>query len=146
MTGLPTLHPTTYTEAIDALLKECGLVAIDAPSDTGIAWIEATQDDQTVGVVALQRAGSAALLRSLGVIPKRRHCGIGATLVAAAERSARHEGLESLYLLTEGAHAYFAALGYQHVEREEVPAAIRRLPQFAGLCPASALCMTKQLR
>ncbi|MGB0210757.1 arsenic resistance N-acetyltransferase ArsN2 [Algiphilus sp.] len=146
MTRLPTLQPTTYTEAIDALLRECGLVATDASSGAGIAWIEAKQDDQTVGVVALQRAGSAALLRSLGVVPKRRHCGIGASLVAAAERAARHEGLESLYLLTEGAHAYFTALGYQHAEREEVPAAIHRLPQFAGLCPASALCMTKRLR
>ena len=146
MTSPLTLRTTTHTEAIDALLKECNLVATDASSGAGIAWIEATQDHQTVGVVALQRAGSAALLRSLGVVPKWRRRGVGANLVTAAERSARHANLGALYLLTEGARDYFAALGYQDAEREAVPAAILRLPQFAGLCPASALCMTKQLR
>ncbi|NID14509.1 hypothetical protein [Luteibacter yeojuensis] len=57
----------------------------------------------------------------------------------------RRPGFAKLFLLTTTATDYFVERGYRRVDREEVPADIRSTRQFAGLCPASALVMVKEL-
>lgn len=98
-----------------------------------------------VACVGLEIHGDAALLRSLAVAaPHRRH-GLGDAAVAAAERLARSVGVRRFYLLTTTAASFFAARGYRRHERAGAPPALQRTTEFSTLCPASAVCMTKNL-
>jgi amino-acid N-acetyltransferase len=48
-------------------------------------------------------------------------------------------------LLTQTAEALFAQHGYRRAERASAPAALQASPQFASLCPSSAVFMQKDL-
>ncbi len=96
-----------------------------------------------IGVVGLEIYGTVALLRSLAVAPAWQGRGLGAALLAHAERAARQRGIAALYLLTTTAEAFFAQRGYARIPREAVPPILRQTAEFAALCPASAVCLTK---
>ena len=100
---------------------------------------------QPTGLVGLEIFGDVALLRSLVVTPQRRGAGEGASLLRYAEAEARSRGVRVLYLLTTTAERFFAKHGYQRAARETAPPAIRRTPEFAGICPASSAFMTRAL-
>lgn len=98
-----------------------------------------------VGIGALERFGSAALLRSLAVEPAWRGSGVGRLIVAELERRARATGIGELILLTLTAKAFFERLGYQSKAREQVAPAVRESAEFRALCPVTAACMAKDL-
>ena len=130
--------------AIESLLARSGLPT----SDLGTArpqFIVATHDGRIIGTGALQRFGSAALLRSVAVEPERRGSGVGRELVAQLEERARAAGIAQLILLTMTARPIFERLGYQSMAREQVPAAVLASAEFRSLCPATATCMAKNL-
>jgi amino-acid N-acetyltransferase len=97
------------------------------------------------GVVGLEIFGDVALLRSLVVARRARGRGLGKRLVAAAEERARQQAVHKVFLLTDTADAFFAALGYEPCDRELAPAPVRGTRQFSALCPASATLMVKEL-
>jgi len=97
------------------------------------------------GVIGLELFGEAALLRSLAVASSRRGSGVGSALVAHAERHARDQGVQSLYLLTTTAEKFFLRRGYTRIPREAAPASIQGTKEFSGICPASSAFMVKQL-
>jgi len=66
-------------------------------------------------------------------------------LVEHAEDFARQRGYRAIYLLTTDASEFFAARGYQRVDREQAPASVRATSQFSALCPASSILMFKPL-
>ena len=103
------------------------------------------EDGLLCAVGALERFGSAALLRSLVVVPERRGCGLGKALVRELEHLARAEKISRLILLTETAAEFFARQGYQVIERESAPRAVQRSEEFRSLCPSTATCMAKSL-
>ncbi len=98
-----------------------------------------------VACVGLEIHGDAALLRSLAVATAHRRHGLGSATVVAAERLARSLGVRWLYLLTTTAASFFEARGYRRHERASAPPALQRTTEFSTLCPASAVCMTKNL-
>ena len=100
-------------------------------------------DGRVIGVVGIEPAGDAALLRSLAVAPGWRGCRVGHELVQRAEAQARAVGAEAVYLLTTTADRYFAALGYRTVARESAPPSVRATAEFSSLCPSTSVCMTK---
>ena len=131
--------------AIIPLLTACHLPTDDL-SVAGIDhFVVAVSGNELVGVCGLEVFESAGLPRSLAVDPAWRGHGIGERLIAAIERRARGAGVEVLYLLTTTAQTYLLRLGYADVQRDVVPGAIAAHPQFRGLCPASAKCMSKRL-
>jgi amino-acid N-acetyltransferase len=97
------------------------------------------------GLVGLELYGDVALLRSLAVASSKRGTGVGSGLVAHAERHARDQGVQSLYLLTTTAEAFFMRRGYARVPREDAPAAIKTTSEFSGICPTSSAFMVKYL-
>jgi amino-acid N-acetyltransferase len=124
------------------LLRSAGLPTADlARVDLWVAEVEASP----VGVVGVERFGTCALLRSLAVAPEHRARGLGRQLVAHVEDAARAQGLQRLVLLTETAEPFFRALGYAVTSRGHVPEDVQRSAEFASLCPASAVCMSKSL-
>lgn len=108
-------------------------------------FVLAKQKGVTIGTVAAEYAGEAALLRSLSVAPANRRQAIGARLLAAIEARAASRGVREFYLLTTGAAAYFERNGFTRTSRENAPEAIRSTAQFRTLCPSTAVCMRKTL-
>ncbi|MBS2132293.1 GNAT family N-acetyltransferase (plasmid) [Burkholderia thailandensis] len=102
-------------------------------------------DDGLLGSVAFAQYGADALLRSLAVTPGARRNGIGIALVNKAQREAADRAVRRLFLLTTTATTFFSAMGYRVVERGAAPGSLQATSQFASLCPASAVCMMKEL-
>lgn len=98
-----------------------------------------------VGVVGLEIHHSQGLLRSLAIQPTFRGQGYARDLVRFVEGFCVARGLDSLFLLTTTAAAFFAKLGYQPAARRDAPEEIRATSQFSTLCPASSSFMMKNL-
>ena len=130
--------------AIERLLAIAGL-----PLE-GTAWafetgVVAREDGAVVGAAAVERYGSAGLLRSVVVAPERRGTGLGRDLVTAAERLARLERVRELYLLTETALDWFPRLGYQVVSRDQAAAAVGASVEFTTACAETAVAMRREI-
>ena len=97
------------------------------------------------GLVGLELYGDVALLRSLAVASSHRSAGLGARLLAHAERHAKDQGVKSLYLLTTTAEAFFLRRGYARMPREEAPEPIKKTNEFSGICPLNSTLMAKHL-
>ncbi|MEM7503101.1 MAG: arsenic resistance N-acetyltransferase ArsN2 [Pseudomonadota bacterium] len=104
-----------------------------------------SDDGRWCGAAAVQRYGSAGLLRSVIVSSTGRGAGLGRRIVADAEAHARQDGIEELWLLTIDADAFFATLGYEPAARGSAPVAVRESAEFASLCPDDAVPMRKRL-
>jgi amino-acid N-acetyltransferase len=130
-------------ETIKALLQMAQLPTDDVTDALLSTFLVAREAGGIVGVIGIERHGTAALLRSLAVRESERGKGLGAKLLDAAESLARRSSIRSLYLLTTTAADFFAAHGYRRLAREEAPAEIRTTSQFSTLCPASAVLMVK---
>jgi amino-acid N-acetyltransferase len=103
----------------------------------------ARSETGVVGSVALEMYGTSALLRSLVVDPGKRGCGLGKALTAAALDLATRRGVAEVYLLTETAPRFFSRLGFQPIERANVPEPVTRSVEFISVCPLSAQAMVK---
>ncbi|CAN5640538.1 hypothetical protein BH23GEM9_BH23GEM9_06600 [soil metagenome] len=126
------------------------LRAADLPVD-GVAdqfedgYAVMSTEDGLVGVAGLEVYGGYGLLRSVAVAEGWRGRGAGEALVRDRLAWARGKGLRSVYLLTTTAAPWFTRLGFHQVDRDEVPATIRRAPEFSGVCPSSAQAMAYDL-
>jgi amino-acid N-acetyltransferase len=102
-------------------------------------------DGSPTGLIGLELYGTDALLRSLVVAENARGKGLGSTLIDHSEQYAASKGVQSIYLLTTTAEAFFKRLGYERIERSTAPSSIERTSEFAGLCPASSAFMSKRI-
>jgi N-acetylglutamate synthase-like GNAT family acetyltransferase len=99
-----------------------------------------------VGYGGLEGEGSDRLLRSLVLLPDRRHVGMGSVVLALIEDKAGRAGVERLHLLTTTAARFFRTHGYANAVRATAPATIATSTEFARLCPASADYLVKHLK
>lgn len=98
----------------------------------------AEQDGRVVGAAGLERHGRDGLLRSVAVAGSHRGLGLGARLTRRVIDEAQSRGLEGLYALTTTAESYFPRLGFERIERAQVPAAVQASEEFRTICPSSA--------
>jgi len=131
--------------ALKALLDACGLPSSDLTEAHLKHFIILAQAGRVAGSVGIEVHGTDALLRSLAIETMLRGEGYGQRLLELMEERARDEGVQRLFLLTDSAADFFSHQGYEPVARESVPESIRSTAQFAGLCPASAMCLSKSL-
>ena len=131
--------------ALKVLLDGSGLPSSDLTEAHLPHFIILGQAGRVAGSVGIEVSGDAALLRSLAVDTMMRGEGYGARLLELIEAHARDQGVRRLYLLTTSADNFFMHQGYERTERAGVPEAIRNTTQFAGICPASASCLSKSL-
>ena len=131
--------------AIRDLLEHNGLPTDDLAAP-GTRFTAVCEGSRIIGAGALERFGTAALLRSVVVDPARRGRGLGRQIVKALELQARATGITHLVLLTETARRFFEEQDYQPVDRAQVPRAVQRSAEWRCLCPASAGCLMKILR
>lgn len=130
--------------AIRTLLERSGLPTGDLES-TQPEFAVIRHEGQVVAAGALQRFGTAALLRSVVVAPARRGGGLGRSVVSELERRARATHVTRLVLLTETAADFFARQGFRTIERGSAPRDMQASEEFRSLCPSSAICMAKDL-
>jgi amino-acid N-acetyltransferase len=127
---------------VEALLEANDLPVADLRSGAG-RFFRAVTGGELVGVGGFESYGAVGLLRSVVVPAAYRGEGYGTATCDALEDRAREAGLADLYLLTTTAAKFFAARGYERVDREAAPAAIRESSELTDLCPSSATCMRK---
>ena len=135
-----------HRDAILALIEGAGLPTSGVADHFPGAYVVARAGDVLVAAAGLEVHGDGGLLRSVVVAPEYRATGLGRMLVDNRLRAARELGLGAVYLLTTTAPDYFARLGFERVRRESAPGPLQRSTEFASVCPASAVCMTKRLR
>jgi amino-acid N-acetyltransferase len=131
--------------AIQSLLKANALPTEDLTSHHLDDFIVLSQTSRVLGVIGMEREGKEALVRSLAVEPAMHSRGLGGRLLELIESRAREEGVEDLYLLTTTAAGFFGLYGYERIERSSVPDSLRAKPQFASLCPSSAIPLFKHV-
>ncbi len=129
---------------VRALLEQAGLPTCDLLAAKP-EFVVLRDDGRVVAAGALERFGSAALVRSVVVAGDRRGVGLGRIIVEELERVARVARVGRLILLTQTARGFFAHQGYRVIERHEVPQDVQGSEEFRSLCPASATCMAKAL-
>lgn len=130
--------------AIRMLLDRNGLPTSDLASSRP-EFVVAYEGDRLIGVGALERFGTMALVRSVAVAADRRGARVGVSIIHELELRARAAGLSELVLLTQTAAPFFERQGYRVIERSNVGQAVQASEEFRSLCPASATCMAKIL-
>ncbi len=130
---------------IRRLLAENDLHHEDITSPMLNHFLLGSDGSRLVGVVGLEIKSHSALLRSLAVDTEFRNRGIATHLIRRIEDHARSLNIETLYLLTMTAEQFFKRQGYQNAQRDSAPADIQETAEFQSLCPASAVCMIKQI-
>ena len=139
------IHAHPDLAAIRARLAAAGLpTAVLTAAPQADCWGCAAGKD-LAGVIGLETYGSVALLRSVAVALAWEGRGLGSALLAYAEQAARQRGVQTLYLLTAAAAAFFTQHGYVRFPCENAPPALHQTAEFAALCPASAVRPTKAL-
>jgi amino-acid N-acetyltransferase len=93
-------------DIIRAMLSASDL-PIDDVDDHVAEFILAKWKGATIGTVAVEYTGQAALLRSLCVAPSHRGHAVGKRLLAAIEGKVASRGVGELFLLTTSAAAFF---------------------------------------
>ena len=127
-------------ERIRALLEESGLPAL--PSNIPLSNVIVALDGvEVVGGIALEVRARSGLLRCAIVSPDHRRKRVGASLVRSLIARAHELGLCDLYLLTEDASEFFAAVGFAPIDRSEVPGEIRATREYKEQFPESAAVM-----
>ncbi len=121
------------------LLADCRLTTAGLADHWPTTWVAAEEASGDLrGMVALEVAGDAALLRSLAVAPQERGSGLGRRLVEHALREAAERRVAIVVLLTETADDFFRHLGFEPCRRDEIPASLHDSAELRGACPQSA--------
>ncbi len=126
------------------LLNEAELDYSDL-KQPGIRLFQLVENGILCAVGGLETKDGQALLRSVAVKKEWQGRGLGKKLVAQIEKAAGQSEIQSLYLLTTTASGFFLSLGYRIIHRDDFAEPLKQTVQFAGLCPASAVCMKKDL-
>jgi len=135
---------TGYLDQLEALLIGNGLPAEDCALPENL-FCGIFDQDELIAAGGLQAAADYSLLRSIVVKPHYRDRGLARSISEFLLERARSQGYVAIYLLTETAAGYFDNLGFEHVTRASVPAAIAATQQFSSLCPDSASCLMMDL-
>ena len=125
-------------------LSEAGL-PYDDISESGLQFYRFEVDGNRVAYGGLEGSGPDLLLRSMVVCETRRGEGLGKAVLSELERYAISQGAVRLHLLTQSAAGFFAANGYELLDKGEAPVVISQTAQFKHLCPASASYLRKTL-
>jgi len=130
---------------IKQLLADCDLLHEDITPALVEHFLLGWDGARLTAVVGLEIKNHVALLRSLAVDPEYRNRRIATTLVDKIEDYARSLKVDTLYLMTMTAEAFFKKYVYRLTARNSAPAAMQGTAEFKNLCPASAVCMVKHL-
>ena len=129
-------------DRIESMLREAGLpIAGVRPIIEDFLVIRDGEKDRIVAAGVIEWHAGDGLIRSVVVDPERQGQGLGQALVSALMASTPAD----LYLLTESATGFFRGLGFESIERDAAPAALRQSEEFRCLCGESAAFMRRSV-
>ena len=127
-----------------ALLARHGL-PLDGVAEHVSTMVVARDHGRLIGVAAIELHAGGALLRSVAVAPEAQGGGLGHRLTEAALEVAREHRIDAVFLLTTTAEGFFPKLGFEAIERADVPDSVQASVEFQSACPATAAVMRKRL-
>ena len=128
------------------LLTRAGLTEEPARDEQFPSFYMLTNEQGTVGSVALDVMGDDAVLRALAVDPECRGAGYGWMLADLAVSQARWRGVRRIYLLTESASDFFAAkFGFRTVDRSTLSKRVAASETFTAAKGAGLVAMRLDL-
>jgi len=131
---------------VRSLLRDSGLPESDLQEEHMDAFfVSRAGDEGLLACVGLERFGETALLRSLAVRAGARGQGLGDQALQTMEAFAVSKGVNRLCILTMTAESFFHARGFERCDRTALPASVQASSEFKSLCPASAVCMFKEI-
>lgn len=131
-------------DRIERLLEANGLPYQDVRAKIDCFFV-ATSNTGYIGIAGVETYGTNGLLRSVVVTEPNRGQGYGTALCDELEEQARTAKVDTLYLLTTTAAAFFRQRGYETTSRENAPPTLQETAEFADFCPTTAICMRKRL-
>ena len=140
------MHIETVPAAreVESLLAATNLPTEDIPGNKRISFFGIRNNDALVATIGIERLSSQiGFMRSVAVTPAFQGRGLATELVAFCERWAKLNDIQTLYLLTSGASAFFERKGYLAMSREHAPVEVMATAQFSSLCPSAATLMQK---
>lgn len=135
---------TKDLDLIIELLKQNDLPSQDIKT-TGKEFFLGYYNSIFIGIVGLEKFDSIGLLRSMIVKEGYRNKGYGKQICISLIEYAKTQGIKELYLLTTTAEDFFEKIGFEVIERNSAPDAIKNTTEFLSLCPASAVCLVKKI-
>lgn len=102
-------------------------------------------DGTCVGYGGFELYGQEVFLRSIVVAPGMRGSGLGRNLVPLLLYRAYEQGARRAWLLTLSAATFFEKLEFKPVPRENAPATNLNTSQARGLCPGSAVLLSRKI-
>ena len=85
------------------------------------------------------------VLRGVAVDERFRGQGLASIVVAAAARHAARGGVHTLALFTDGAAEFFGRLGFDRIDKADLPAGVIDVPDLAEHCADSAVAMIRAI-
>jgi len=131
-------------EKIGRLLHWCRLPDTDLDPQRQHFFV-AEMGGAIIGSAAIEVYENYGLFRSLAVSAPFRNLKVAEKLLEHIIQLSKEKELSGLYLLTTTAPEYFRKKGWTQIERSAVPHAVAQSTEFASVCPASAICMSKHL-
>jgi amino-acid N-acetyltransferase len=129
--------------AVQTLLQSAAL-PLDGVTDFFPAnYAVAEGGRAVVAAIGVERYGDHGLLRSAVVADSQRGTGLGSRLTNEHIEWCRQQNIQNLYLLTTTAAPFFEKLGFERVDRAEVPHEVQQAPEFASICPSTAVVMRR---
>ncbi len=130
--------------AIIQLLDECKLPYSDVMPGKQ-HFVVAEIDQQIIGCAGYEAYNQNGLFRSLAVKPLYRNMMIAHTMIDNIFALAQEQGIKEFFLLTTTADKFFGKLGWEMINRNDVPENIGSTTEFSSICPSAAICMKYQL-
>jgi amino-acid N-acetyltransferase len=131
--------PEDYTPIADLLIKvNLPAQGVQEHVDNFVVLID---DGSLIGTGGLEIYSDKALLRSLAVHPDYQNKGYGQQLYRRILENAHKQNITEVYLLTETAERFFAAMGFEKISRELVDERVKTSEEFRSVCPSTAICM-----
>lgn len=125
--------------SIRQLLIKCGLPT--AGVERNITNFFVAISDSVVGVIGMEYYEQAALIRSLAISPNLRKCGIAEELVQRALAELKSRGIGEVFLLTETAEKYFRRIGFNSIDRKQIPKQLLVNSELEQACSGCSSCM-----
>jgi amino-acid N-acetyltransferase len=137
------IRPATHADlpAVERLLVAAALPAEGVGDFFPGNYAVATRDTEVVAAIGVENYGAHGLLRSAVVADPLRGLGLGAELTRERLDWSRQRGFEDVFLLTTTAASFFEKLGFSRVDRGAVPPEVQQAPEFASICPSTAVVM-----
>ncbi len=140
-------HEIKTTAAFDAFKKL--IASADLPTEDlnfeKQFLIGYYEDDSLMATGGLEVFGTDAILRSLTVRLGSRNKSLGSGIVEDLLAKASQKGVNTIYLLTETAKDFFRKKGFEEINRQDAPDAVKASSEFSFICGDAAVCMKLSL-